>query len=125
MCKFKGKLLVDLEQGLFNVIVAGKPSVDLVREIQGIFGSEYYIAKRLVHTEIAYIQTQSSLERYKRSGLSEYKYFTLRDEKVCEDCKEIDGKVFKIDEAKVGVNCPPTHPNCRCFISPVINITKK
>ena len=28
-------------------------------------------------------------------------------------CKDLDGKRFKISEAVIGVNFPPSHPSCR------------
>lgn len=34
--------------------------------------------------------------------------------RTCEECGALDGKIFPVTEAKVGVNYPPLHPNDRC-----------
>ena len=36
------------------------------------------------------------------------------NERTCEICGELDGKVFFVKDAKPGANYPPLHPNCRC-----------
>lgn len=120
----KAKLLNVLQQGLFNVIVNGESNTKLAVEVKNIFSKEFAIAKRLVNTEITYIQNATALDRYKKSGLTQYKYFTLSDDKVCSTCQKLDKQIYNIDYAKIGENCPPIHPNCRCFISPVVNLER-
>ncbi|MBQ2669359.1 MAG: hypothetical protein IJG06_01115, partial [Clostridia bacterium] len=36
------------------------------------------------------------------------------DYATCETCQPLDGMVFKVSEAKEGVNYPVMHPRCRC-----------
>lgn len=31
-------------------------------------------------------------------------------------CSDLNGRVFRVDEAEPGVNLPPIHPNCLCII---------
>ena len=31
-------------------------------------------------------------------------------------CAAINNSTFKLEEAEVGVNCPPMHPNCKCMV---------
>lgn len=45
-----------------------------------------------------------------------YCYSTSNDDLTCPICKELNGKVFKCSERKVGVNCPPMHLGCRCTV---------
>ena len=40
------------------------------------------------------------------------------DEKTCVDCREQESAIIKKEEAQVGVNIPPFHPNCRCAVAP-------
>ena len=34
----------------------------------------------------------------------------------CEICESLQGDVFSLDDAEVGINFPPIHPNCNCSI---------
>ncbi len=59
-------------------------------------------------------------------GIDEYIFLATLDKRTChgcgdekrKSCAELDGKVFKISEAKVGVNKHPMHPYCRCTDMP-------
>lgn len=53
-------------------------------------------------------------------GIKEYEYCAILDDKTSDMCKQLDGNKFYISQAKVGVNFPPMHPNCRSFIIPII-----
>ena len=48
------------------------------------------------------------------SGTEWVRWVTARDDKVCGECEELEGKVFKATEI-------PNHPhrNCRCSVTPV------
>ena len=56
----------------------------------------------------------STLEAYKNAGVKYVKWNTEEDEKVCEVCRPLDGKVFPIDKAP-----SKQHYSCRCWLSPV------
>lgn len=64
--------------------------------------------------------------KFEKSGIDEYIFLATLDKKTCHNCgdekrkscAELDGKVFKISEAKVGVNKHPMHPYCRCTDMP-------
>lgn len=85
------------------------------------FDVSYSQADMLVRTEMAHIQTQASVDRYKDAGLTRYEFLADTDEKTCSVCKALDGKVFSFAEAQVGVNMPPIHPRDRCSIIPVVD----
>lgn len=75
-------------------------------------------ARRLVRTEAAYIHEQSELDAYAECGITEYQFLATLDRRTSARCRELDGKVFLIKDAKVGVNYPPIHPNCRSTTVP-------
>jgi hypothetical protein len=58
------------------------------------------------------------LSKGEKEGKEYYKYSTT-GANVCKKCLELDGKVFKILEAKAGLNLPPLHPNCKCEVEVV------
>jgi len=42
------------------------------------------------------------------------KWVAKEDEKTCESCRAMDGKIFTLDELMFAGALPPIHPNCRC-----------
>ena len=55
---------------------------------------------------------------YKDEGLEEYEYLATLETRTCDICRSLDGKRFKVSEAKSGVNYPLIHPYCRCTTVP-------
>lgn len=43
------------------------------------------------------------------------KYKFIAEGENCDTCNKLNGKVFDIKDAKVGVNLQPMHPNCDCM----------
>lgn len=74
-------------------------------------------AARLIRTETNYYENQAELDAYKEMGVEEYQFIATIDTKTSEVCQHLDHKVFKIKDAKPGVNMPPMHPNCRSTIA--------
>lgn len=73
---------------------------------------------RLVSTEMGHIAEQATYDFYKDEGLEEYEYLATLETKTCSICGGLDGKHFKVSEAKPGVNYPLIHPYCRCTTIP-------
>ena len=69
-------------------------------------------AQRLMRTELARVQTDAQLRSLEENGFAQYEFIALRS--ACDICRAIDGKHFDINKARVGINVPPVHPNCRC-----------
>jgi SPP1 gp7 family putative phage head morphogenesis protein len=89
-------------------------------EIKNRFNVAAYQARRLVRTEINYVQNQATLEEYKDAGIERYEFGAFLDDRTSEICEEHNGHIYNVKDAKVGVNCPPMHPNCRSIIMPVV-----
>ena len=47
------------------------------------------------------------------AGVEWVEWVTMKDERVCSECRPRDGKVYRIDEI------PPKHWGCRCRMNPV------
>lgn len=73
---------------------------------------------RLVATEMGHIAEQATYDFYKDEGLEEYEYLATLETRTCDICRVLDGKLFKVSEAKQGVNYPLIHPYCRCTTIP-------
>lgn len=59
------------------------------------------------------VTDEAMVAAYRDLGAKKVMWHTQRDNRVCEDCKDLNGQVFKIDEL------PPKHFACRCYLVPV------
>ena len=89
-----------------------------------LFGlrTEYHAQLRkfakLWHTQtLQYGETmvdKTRIETFKKNGIRRVMWQSEHDERVCEECKERDGKIYPIDDI-------PTKPHyrCRCWLVPI------
>lgn len=73
-------------------------------------------ARRLVRTEMNHVQNQAALDSIKKSGMKYFRFIATLDRRTSATCRAHDGHVYPIDEASIGGNVPPLHPNCRSTI---------
>jgi SPP1 gp7 family putative phage head morphogenesis protein len=104
----------DLEEIITSGYLGGQSNASVARQIAERFSVHFRDAERLVRTETSYIAGQSAKAAYVDAGVETYRYKTAWDDRTCKFCAPLDGRIFKVSEALVGVNYPPSHPNCRC-----------
>lgn len=107
------KLAASLKEQLLVSFMTGSGVTEAAAAIREEFQVSAHAARRLVRTETNFIANQSELDAYKRLGIEEYRYIATLDTRTSDICQSLDNRVFKIDDAKAGVNLPPMHPNCR------------
>lgn len=78
-------------------------------------------AGRLVMTEAAFIGTKAQQDCFKELDVEQYEFIATLDKRTSEICREMDGKVFKLSDMKIGTNAPPLHPHCRSCTAPYFN----
>lgn len=61
-----------------------------------------------------YYVWESVLKAYKDEGIARVEWCTEEDNRVCDDCDELDGVVFDISAVP-----PPQHWGCRCWLMPI------
>ena len=59
------------------------------------------------------VTDESTLKAYRDAGVKRVRWVTAGDEKVCETCRERNGKIYSINAI------PPKHRRCRCVFEPV------
>lgn len=101
-------------------VTSGKSIQQMTAELSDLMDVGSYAAARLIRTEVNRMHNDAALESYKAMGVKEYTYLATLDARTCAVCGALDLKVFKVSEAKTGVNLPPIHPNDRCTIAPKI-----
>jgi SPP1 gp7 family putative phage head morphogenesis protein len=90
------------------------------------------VAKRKIHTVaehgIAEVISDFREERYKDLGVGRYVWVTQHDERVRDDHRALEGKVFSWDEPPVtdratgARNHPGQDYNCRCTARPILRM---
>lgn len=74
-------------------------------------------ARRLVRTELNFINNQASFESIEDAGMKYYRFIATLDRRTSAKCRSMDGKIFLLKNREYGVNIPPLHPNCRSTIA--------
>lgn len=89
----------------------GKVNVNQIRkDIEKTFNTSAYNSKRLVETEVSRCEDEAFRRFCKETGVKKIKRNEILDNRICDECKAIDGKIFDLDKAP-GI----IHPLCRGF----------
>ena len=113
-----------LEEGLIECAVTGKKTSELKKRLMERFNVTYNQAENIVRTEMAHVETQAALDKYKASGTQKVRIIVDPDERTCDICAKKDDEIVDISIANPGRNCPPFHPRCRCAIAAVVEDKK-
>lgn len=111
-----------LEERLVDCVARGLSKDKAVNELCNLsIDGNRSSAERIVRTELTRVQNQAAKDTYKEAGVEYYEYLAVGDDRTSEECMDLNGKIFRLDDAVVGENFPPIHPNCRCTIIPVMD----
>lgn len=75
-------------------------------------------AERIANDQIGRLSAQLNQERQQSLGVEKYVWRTLADERVCEDCAELDGQTFDWDDPPGDGPPGEHHVSDRCFAEP-------
>ena len=129
-----------LRKTLAQGIDAGESIDDLAARVEDVYGAASgYRAERIARSETIKASGFAQDEAWQQSGVVEAKeWFTAKDERVCEFCAEMDGKIVELGdtywdkgdtmtvngkELKLDywdIDTPPLHASCRCTLLPVL-----
>lgn len=56
----------------------------------------------------------ATLDAFEEAGIKKVQWITEKDNRVCEDCRRLDGEIFDIDKVP-----PRQHFRCRCILKPI------
>lgn len=116
--KQKDHLQTVLMESMTTMMVQGVPPQNLAADFAKKMQSKKFEAYRLLQTESSYLMSEASHAAYKEDGGEKYQILATLDSKTCGICGELDGKIYAVSEAVVGVNMPPFHCFCRCTDTP-------
>lgn len=105
-------LQAELDKLLERGIVQGKNPRELAKDLRKAFDAGSYDSERIMRTEMARVQQDVFQESMKQAEITQYEFIAEPD--ACPICSDLDGKIFKLKDARIGENAYPIHPNCRC-----------
>lgn len=81
-------------------------------------------AQMIATTEVTRVYAEGNTTAWRESGVIERRRWnTANDELVCPICGPLNQSVVDIDEPfPNGIDNPPAHPRCRCWVTPVVGI---
>lgn len=110
----------EIEKLLLKGAMLGTNSRKLAKQLNDLADSGTYAAERLIRTETTYFTTMADLEAAKARGTRQIRFVATLDTRTSPECREADGSIINIEDAKPGKNVPPLHPFCRSVIIDVI-----
>lgn len=96
-----------------------------VSEIDKYINKRQNYDKAIVRTTADYTSNQAMFSVLDAVDLDSYVYIAVLDNRTTEQCRNLDGTVYKLSQAVVGVNLPPLHHNCRSTIGPHFSTSDK
>jgi len=114
----KAKLYRNLKQTMTQGLVQGQSYDKMTRNLAHKMDVSYRQAGVLVRTETSHFMNQAHKDSYIEADIEEYRFLASMKESTCAECASLDGQVFKVSEAVVGVNYPTIHPDCDCDTCP-------
>lgn len=108
------KLATILKKEMTNNLIRGIDPQKMIKNIaKKMDHKNINDVKRLVRTELNNALNTITLNTYKTAGIKEYKFLAILDSRTSQVCTTLNGNIFKVENAIVGINYPPMHPNCR------------
>ena len=116
------KLKNAMVQELTQMIIQGKGVKETSKALSKRLDADYKNCVRLIHTEHSYFMETSSQKAYIECDVDKYEILATLDKRTSKICQDLDGEVFNVKDAVVGVNMPPFHwhPYCRTTTIPYI-----
>lgn len=112
------KLGYSIEQILRQAIIRGDGYNKIAGQVMRDLDISFRSAKTLVATELRQAEITSTIHNSMKNGFTHLRRETMNDSHVCKICREMDGKIYPIEEVNAGDFM--LHPNDRCVLVPVL-----
>lgn len=103
--KLKNVMVEELTQ----MLIQGKGVKETSRALSKRLDADLKNCIRLIHTEHGYFMETASQKAYDELDIDKYKILATLDKRTSKICQDLDGEVFNVKDAIVGVNMPPFH----------------
>ena len=115
------ELTEDLKTEMMVSLIAGRTDRETAEIFNQKYGAGAIKSRRLIRTEAAWVSSQMVLAGYKDAKIKEYMYLATLDLRTSQMCRDMDGKIFPVEEYTIGKTAPPLHPWCRSTTIAVIH----
>ena len=78
---------------------------------------------RLANNEAVYFQNKAIFNACSINYIEKIKITAILDNKTCKDCNDKNGSITDINTMQKGIDMPPFHVGCRCYLIPFISIS--
>lgn len=120
----KAKLYRNLKQTMTQGLVQGQGFPEMTRNLAHRMDVSRKQANVLVRTETQYFMNQAHYNSYIEADIDKYQFSAAMEKNTCPECASLDGRIFLVKNAVVGVNYPTIHPDCRCDTIPEMGQSK-
>ena len=103
--KLKNAMVEELTQ----MLIRGEGVKETSKALSKRLDADLKNCIRLIHTEHSYFMEIASQKAYEECDVTKYKILATLDKRTSEICQRLDGEVFNVKDAIVGVNMPPFH----------------
>ena len=103
--KLKNAMVEELTQ----MLIQGKGVKETSKALSKRLDADLKNCIRLIHTEHSYFMEQASQNAYIECDVDKYEILATLDKRTSKICQDLDGEVFNVKDAIVGVNMPPFH----------------
>lgn len=114
-------LTEDLKTEMLVSLITGRTDRETAEIFNRKYGAGAIKSRRLIRTEAAWVSSQMVLAGYKDAKIKEYMYLATLDLRTSQMCRDMDGKIFPVEEYTIGKTAPPLHPWCRSTTIAVIH----
>ena len=103
--KLKNAMIEELTQ----MLIQGKGVKETSKALSKRLDADLKNCIRLIHTEHGYFMETASQKAYDELDIDKYKILATLDKRTSKICQDLDGEVFNVKDAVIGVNMPPFH----------------
>ena len=103
------KLKNAMVEELTRMLIQGKGVKETSKALSKRLDADLKNCIRLIHTEHSYFMEISSQKAYVECDIDKYEILATLDKRTSKICQDLDGEVFNVKDAVVGVNMPPFH----------------
>lgn len=121
LAKDVGLWKYNIHKDIIQELIKRSDVKSILSKVAKRFATIKHVIRRLTITESTAIGSIARKEIFNKLKVKKYRFFTRADERTCEECGALHGKVFPISAYQVGVTASPIHANCRCFEIPIFN----
>jgi SPP1 gp7 family putative phage head morphogenesis protein len=113
---WKATILNDIKQA----IKCGDSLDSILEKLEKRTNSIESVLTTLALSESTAIGSFARQGIFKKLGIGKYQIYTKNDERRCETCGAMHGRIFPMNAYEVGVTASPFHKRCRCWEVPIL-----